>query len=238
MQNNEFKGFDRDTLFLLSQNKFNDSRAYYESVKEEIKQKAIVPVRQICSELSEQLFEIDPQMNLVPTKMVSRIRRDTRFSKNKEMYRSNVWAMFMRDKHKYKSMPCMWFEYGEFGYDIGVGMFKSDARYLDYYRKVFLKDPKRMKKAIDSAEKCGAFCDCDYYSREKEGTQLLPKNLQRYYNVRSLYFIVSDENCEKLFDGSILEEIRTCIKAFEPMYKILLEAMEQSIAEKGVENYD
>ena len=74
-----FVKFDDDTLFLLSENQFNDSKAYYESVKETLKQKATVPMRQICSDLSEKLFSIDPQMNLIPTKMVSRIRRDTRF---------------------------------------------------------------------------------------------------------------------------------------------------------------
>lgn len=238
MQNDQFKGFDRDTLFLLSQNKFNDSKPYYESVKEQLKQKAIVPMRQICSDVAEQLFEIDEQMNLIPTKMVSRIRRDTRFSKNKEMYRSNVWAMFMRDKHKFRTMPCMWFEYGEFGYDIGVGIFRADARFLDYYRKAFLEDPKRMKAAIKSAESFGAFCDCDFYSREKEGTELLPNELKPYYNVKSIYFIKNSSDFESLFNGSILEEIRRSIAAYEPFYKIILEALEKSIAEKEYENND
>ena len=44
-----FHGFDRDTFLLLAENKFNDSRPYYETVKEQIKQKAIVPMREICA---------------------------------------------------------------------------------------------------------------------------------------------------------------------------------------------
>ena len=94
-----FKGFDENVFMLLELNRFNDSKDFYESVKEEIKQGAIVPMRQLASDISDELFEIDDKMNLVPTKMVSRIRRDTRFSKNKQMYRANVWCMFMRDKH-------------------------------------------------------------------------------------------------------------------------------------------
>ena len=54
-----FVKFDDDTLFLLSENQFNDSKAYYESVKETLKQKATVPMRQIWSDLSEKLFSID-----------------------------------------------------------------------------------------------------------------------------------------------------------------------------------
>ncbi|MBR3094918.1 MAG: DUF2461 family protein, partial [Clostridia bacterium] len=88
-----FHGFDRDTFLLLAENKFNDSKPYYESVKDRIKQKAIEPMREICADLADELFELDDQMNLNPVKMVSRIRRDTRRAKTKEMYRDNVWAM-------------------------------------------------------------------------------------------------------------------------------------------------
>ena len=56
---NSFKGFDRDTFLMLAENKFNDSKPYYESVKEQLKQKAIVPMREICADLSDLLFEID-----------------------------------------------------------------------------------------------------------------------------------------------------------------------------------
>ena len=65
----EFKGFDRNIFTLLEINKFNDSKSFYESVKEEIKQGAIVPMRQLASDLSDELFAIDDKMNLIPTKL-------------------------------------------------------------------------------------------------------------------------------------------------------------------------
>ena len=79
-----FKGFDPNGFMLLEMNKFNDSRDFYESVKEDIKRMSIIPMRQLCSDLSDELLRIDPKMNLIPTKMVSRVRRDTRYSKNKQ----------------------------------------------------------------------------------------------------------------------------------------------------------
>lgn len=54
-----FKGFDSDVLFLLSENEFNNSKEHYESVRELLKKKAAEPMRQICADLSEQLFELD-----------------------------------------------------------------------------------------------------------------------------------------------------------------------------------
>ena len=138
-----FHGFDRDTFLLLAENKFNDSRPFYETVKEQIKQKAIMPMREICAELSDQLFELDEQMNLVPVKMVSRVRRDTRRAKNKDMYRDNVWAMFMRHKYEWHYPPCMWFEIMPGGYSIGVGMFYYDTNYLEHYRAAITESLQR-----------------------------------------------------------------------------------------------
>ena len=80
-----FKGFDPNGFMLLEMNKFNDSRDFYESVKEDIKRMSITPMRQLCADLSDELYKIDQKMNLIPAKMVSRIRRDTRYSNNKKM---------------------------------------------------------------------------------------------------------------------------------------------------------
>ena len=51
--NKNFKGFDPDGFMLLEINKFNDSKEFYETVKEDIKSKIITPMRQLALDLSE-----------------------------------------------------------------------------------------------------------------------------------------------------------------------------------------
>lgn len=237
MENRLFKGFDNDTIFLLSENRFNDSKVHYESVKEILKRKATVPMRNLCSDLSEKLYHIDEQMNLIPVKMVSRIRRDTRRSKNKEMYRDNMWCMFMRNKQQWHYIPCMWFEFTPSGYSIGVGVFDSDPKYFDYFRKQMLEYPKEFKKAVLSCEKVGAYPSFDRYKKDKPDTELLEKVLRPYYNARELFFISYSSDLTPLFDGSVYEEIEKCIDAYTPLYKYLLKITERIISEKG-NNYD
>lgn len=234
MQNDTFKGYDRDTLMLLAENKFNDSREYYEQVKETIKQKAIVPTRQLCSDLCDELFELDEQMNLIPSKMVSRIRRDTRFAKNKEMYRDNVWCMFMRHKTQWNHQPCMWFEFMPGGYSIGVGIYRAEPKYLDVYRKVILENTDEFQKALKSVQAVDAMSDLEQYSKPKPGDEKIPKELKLYYNAKYLYFIHYSSNVEDLFSGKILEEIRKCLKAYAPLYKFLIKVTEKMISEKEI----
>lgn len=232
-----FKGFDNDTIFLLSENRFFDSKSHYEEVKEILKQKATVPMRSICSDLSEMLFEIDEQMNMIPTKMVSRIRRDTRRSKNKEMYRDNMWCMFMRSKNDWRYQPCMWFEFTPAGFSVGVGVYYSEPSYFEYFRKVLSENQEEFRKAVLSCEKCGALPSFQRYKKDKPGTENIDFSLRDYYNARDLYYIYYSSDLTPLFDGSVYNIIEECIRAYEPMYKFLLKVMEKIISEKG-QNYD
>ena len=65
----EYKGISGDTLFLLAQNRFENSRDFYESHKEEIKQGITIPLRVIAGSMNELMFSIDEMMNLEPVKM-------------------------------------------------------------------------------------------------------------------------------------------------------------------------
>lgn len=232
-----FKGFDEDALFLLAENKFNDSKVFYEQHKELIKQKTTVPMRNLCSDLSEQLYAIDPYMNLIPSKMVSRVRRDTRFSKNKDLYRDNMWCMFMRHKNQWNHQPCMWFEFMPGGYSTGVGMFRTEPAYLDAYRSVVLENYDEFKAAIKSAESVGALADVEQYKKPKSGDEKIEKAYKPYYNAKYIYFITYSSNLTPLFDGSVMDEVQKNIEAFAPFYRFLLKVTEKMIAEKG-KNYE
>ncbi len=216
-----FKGFDPNGFMLLELNKFNDSRDFYESVKEDIKRMSIIPMRQLASDLCDELYKIDNKMNLIPTKMVSRVRRDTRRSKNKEMYRSNIWCMFMRDKHQYENMPCMWFEFYPESYSYGIGTFRADATFMQAFRDKMLQNQKAFKTAIRKIVSTGAVCEIESYKKDKPGTEKIEKDLKDFYNAKSFCFIYCDNDMTKLIDGSILEELTNAIKAFAPLYKLL-----------------
>ena len=226
----EFIGFNPDGFMLLEMNKFNDSRDFYESVKEDIKKMSIIPMRQLCSDLSEELYRIDPKMNLIPTKMVSRVRRDTRYSKNKQMYRSNIWCMFMRDKHQWENFPCMWFEFFPDGYSYGVAMFRFDATGLDAFRRKLIDNPRAFKRALTSIETTGAQLFIDSFKKNKPGIDEVDDELKLFYNAKDFGFTYHSSDMSKLIDGTVKEELIYAIRAFEPMYKFLTEITDELVA--------
>lgn len=227
-----FSGFSPDIFLLLELNRFNDSKDFYESVKDEIKKKAIEPMRSLAADISDELYNIDEKMNLVPSKMVSRIRRDTRFSKNKNLYRSNVWCMFMRDKHQWSYQPCMWFEYYPECYSYGVGMFRTDADYLQCFREYLSLHQNEFLEAIRFIELTGAVCEIESYKKDKPGTENIIPELRKFYNCKNIWFVYYNSDMKKLIDGSIKTELIYAVRAFAPFYRFLLNVTEK-MYEKG-----
>lgn len=215
----EYKGITRDALFLMADNRFRDSKEYYEEHKEQIKAAMTVPMRQLAEIIGTELLTVDPIMNTVPSKMVSRVRRDTRFTHDKTLYRENMWIMFMRPKYEWHCYPCMWFEVTPREYSLGVGFFGNEAGLMELFRKALRENPSDFLKAAEECKKAGANLSADKYKR---GYSDCPEGLEEYYNCKELYFILSSENLDELADETIIKIMRKTYKAFTPMYKFLL----------------
>jgi len=220
----EYKGITRDALFLLADNRFRDSKAFYEEHKEEIKAKVTVPMRQLAGIIVEDLLSIDPLMNSIPTKMVSRVRRDTRYTKDKRLYRENMWIMFMRPKHEWRGYPCMWFEVTPAGYSLGVGFYGDEPGLLQTYRKALRERPDEFINAVKKCEMTGAMMFRNSYKRPFPGC---PEGLEEYYNLKDVGFMVCFGELEDLESDKIIEIMRGIYKAYTPMYKFLLDVSDE-----------
>ena len=93
-----FTGFPAAGIDLLQLNRLQNSREFYESHKEEIKRLAIQPFHELIAEMTPAMLEIDPLFVVTPSRMVSRVRRDTRYTKDKTLYRANMWMFFRRPR--------------------------------------------------------------------------------------------------------------------------------------------
>lgn len=215
-----YNGIKPETLFLAAQNRFENSRTFYEAHKQELKDGFTVPMRQIAAEIVPQLYEIDDKIMTDPVKMVSRFFRDTRFSKDKyHHYRDNLWIMFMRNKHEWQQYPCMWLEVTQNFWSYGVGMFWVDATYLELYRKALIERPQEFLKAVSDAEKTGALYCPDFYKKPKPGNPI--PEIEPYYNIRNMHFIAQRTDFETLESEALIDELKEVYKKFSGMYTFL-----------------
>lgn len=214
-----YNGIKPDVLFLAAQNRFENSRAFYEEHKQELKEGFTIPMRQIAAEIVPQIYDIDDKVMTDPVKMVSRFFRDTRYSKDKHLYRDNLWVMFMRNKHEWQQYPCMWFEVTQNYWSYGVGMFWVDATYLELYRKALIERPQEFLKAVKAAEKVGGLYSPEFYKKPKPGNPI--PEIEPYYHIKDMHFIAQRTDFETLEREELIDELKGIYKGFESLYLFL-----------------
>lgn len=219
-----YNGISKDILFLMADNRFRNSKPFYEEHKEEIKQGITIPMRQIAGEIGERFSYLDPLMVTDPVKMVSRLRRDTRFTKDKTLYRDHMWIAFMRNKHEWSGFPSFWFEVTPTDYSLGVGFYGANAAEMQIFRSNILKNTISFKKALNKCVNSGGEFYGETYKRIPENC---PKGLESYYGAKDFGFIRYYENTDDLSSENIVEIITEAYKEFAPMYTFLLDVAEE-----------
>ena len=223
---NTYTGIPAEGLFLLSQNRFEDSKEFYEAHKAQLKAQVFTPMMQIVEDLADGLAKLDSRMNLLPGRIISRARRDTRFTKEKHLYRDNVWITFTRPKEEPMVWPCMWFEIKpeEGEWNAGVCIYAAEPAYMQSLRPRIEKDAEGFLAAANEAIAAGAVMLPDSFKREKYPDA--PVSLKPYLNAKSFIFMYTSKDMALLSQPALVDELHRLYTAYGAMYKWLQGAAE------------
>ena len=105
-----FQEFTPQMLDFLAENHIRNSKVWYEEHKADCRRLAIEPFYHLTEHLAPTMLEIDPQFVVTPYKVLSRVRRDNRFTKNKDLYRDHLWLTFRHPKKHLSDSLCYYFE--------------------------------------------------------------------------------------------------------------------------------
>lgn len=102
-----FHGFSAEGVDLLQLNRLQNSKEFYDAHKDEIKRLSIRPFHELIAEMTPEMVKIDPQFVTVPSRMVSRVRRDTRYTKDKTLYRRTCGCSSAEHDGERESVPAI-----------------------------------------------------------------------------------------------------------------------------------
>ncbi len=224
-----FSGITAESLFLLAENRFQDSKAFYEENKPTINKRVVHPLRELIGEMTPAMLAVDPLLG----GHVSRVRRDNRFTKDKRMYRENMWIVFMRDKKAYNwCLPAFYLDFSLARAEWGLGFYSATPAVMRCLRQVIETDPKRAITAVKKAEKAGFTLGGRPYARPRS-TPDTPDALRPFYDCKS----VDLSRCEApdfVADGTLPDRLLTGFSALAPLYALLMEAVERAIGLREV----
>ena len=104
--------FSQKSLDFLFENRLHDSKEWFLEHKNEYETLVKAPLVELSAALGPVMLELDPQLTTDPAvgKTISRIRRDTRFTHDKSLYRDNMWIVYKRGKMYGREVPGLYFE--------------------------------------------------------------------------------------------------------------------------------
>ena len=86
-----FEGFSQEALDFLNDIRFNNNQAFYAANQARYERFVKRPMRELSDELAPVVQLIDPKLDTRPGRTMSRIRRDTRYTKDKSPFRDHAW---------------------------------------------------------------------------------------------------------------------------------------------------
>lgn len=222
-----FTGFSAEGIDLLQLNRLQNSKEFYEAHKDEIKRLVITPFHELIEALTPMMVEIDPLFVVTPSRMVSRVRRDTRYTKDKTLYRANMWMFFRRPRRQHESVPCYYFEiHPEFW---GFGCWGSwDRGEMEALREMILAEDKLFLEAYAAVQSCPEVTLAGETYKRPKFPDAKPE-YQTWLNRKEIGVDFHEYNdFAPLLDGSFVPAMADTMRRLAPFYRFLLAAKERA----------
>lgn len=214
---NVFNGIPPQAPAFLGALAANNRRDWFEAQREEYRQCLQEPLQLLASALAGPLLAIDPDLITEPRRVVSRIYRDTRFSRNKSPYKTSMWLTFKRPITAWQDAPAFFFEISADSYRFGMGFYSASRETMDRLRQVIDRKPEEFRNAIAFLAGQDSFIpEGEQYKRLLDGTK--DEDLLEWYQRKNLYLISNRSLDGCLFSRGLLDELTTGFGQLAPFY--------------------
>ncbi len=222
-----FQGFPRDLTHFLQELKANNNREWFEKNKPRYEQELLVPALSFIASIEKPLAKVTKHFVAVPKRTggsLMRIYRDTRFSKDKTPYKTNVGIQFRHELGKDVHAPGFYFHIDADNVFIGAGVWRPAGPVISKIR-TFIEDyPARWKRTRNSKGLTSQF------EFAGESLKRPPRGYDSEHPLindlkRKDHIIVSNLKVSDLYDKKIVDKTIARIKTAKPFVKMLCDAL-------------
>lgn len=217
-----FNGFSPHSLAFFEGLAANNNKAWFEAHRDEYGEYLLEPLKDLVSDLAGPMLAIDPDLITIPAvdRTISRIYRDTRFSRNKAPYKTCLWITFKRQGPDWKTAPCFFFEIRADAYRYGMGYYSADRVTMDNLRRFIEDRPAEFRKTVACLAKQTRFTlEGERYKRPLNPA--LPDELQQWHQRRNVYLVCNRVANSRLFTEGLRQELQEGFSLLAPVYDML-----------------
>ena len=216
-----FQGLNEDTYQFFWEIAFNNEASFFEANRERYRKNVYEPLKQLAIALTPAAQAIDTDFNIRPSSVISRIRRDTRYSHDKTMYRDHAWLGFRRPGGMLSESLVVYAEFEREGYGYGMGMYGANPALMREIRPRILAKPQKFLSLVSDPAFTSRFTvEGDLFKRSRITDA--PEGVLPYLNRKGLSFCFSSPNLKKTLSPEIADEIIEGFQMLQPVYRLLM----------------
>ena len=222
-----FNGFTPQTFQFFTDLKENNYKEWFDAHKHVYESELLNPLKALFHAMTPAMSAIDPLFEMRAHRSISRIYRDTRFSKDKTPYRDFMWMTFQQPvvREQWKDHPGFFLEVNANGYGLGLGLFEPKRKVMDNLRDAILYTPEEFQEHTQkSVLNRGYVVKGQEYKRRIPNE--LPEYFQSWFNRKGIWVEKVRPIGKELFLPSFANEIIDDFMAMEWLYKFMKEATE------------
>ena len=149
-----YAGFNAETVAFLEELSRNNNREWFKENKSRYEELVLDVALRFIQSMQDPLAEISPHFVAQATRMggsLMRVYRDTRFSKNKTPYKTNIGIQFRHERAKDVHSPGYYVHISPEEVFIGVGMWRPEPDALRGIRERIAAKPAEWKRTVGDA---------------------------------------------------------------------------------------
>jgi len=224
----KFSGFGPDTMKFLRQLAKNNNRDWFAENKARYEQSVVDPAFKFISIMGDELQSISSHFEAIPRKQggsLMRVYRDTRFSKDKTPYKTNIGIQFRHEVGKDVHAPGYYLHIEPGNIFVGVGMWHPESGALRAIRERIADRPDDWKKIVTNRNFKTTY--------ERQGDSL--KNPPRGFDLNAPYMedlkrkdhmAVMNVSPGDISDGMFPKKLVSALKKASPYMEFLCKSVD------------
>lgn len=224
-----FDGFPPETFQFLKQLSENNNREWFAENKDRYEAFFLAPAMGFIEAMQKPLEKTAPMLVAQPKKVggsLMRIYKDTRFSKDKTPYKTNIGIHFRHSLGKDVHAPGYYLHLALDECFVGAGMWRPDSPSIKSIREHIVANPTEWKRIRNGKKFCETF---DFYEDrlksaprgfDKEHPLIDDLRLKSFIGMRSL-------TRKELKSKDLVKQMTTTLKTAAPLMRFLCESLGQ-----------
>jgi uncharacterized protein (TIGR02453 family) len=219
--------FETRTIRFLEQLKANNNREWFKENKSRYEEDVLDVALRFIISMQDPLAKIAPRFTAVPTRVggsLMRVYRDTRFSKNKLPYKTNIGIQFRHEQARDVHSPGYYVHIEPDEVFLGVGMWRPDPDSLRKIRERIAARPAEWQRAT------GDKAFGRKFSLGGESLTRPPRGFDKDHECiedikRKSFIAVSELSVEDCLKPKFQRTVETSFETAEPYMRFLCKAV-------------